>query len=617
MNASIQLLTRLWSRAEIRLASAGAAGLLAVYLGFLGVSVAAADTFIKHAGYYIIFASFGLFLHALWRWWRWRPSAGGEVMTRRQTWVVVLAIAGFSALALNAEPFVSKILNDEFVLQSTAFNMHFFRDVAMMVRGYDIQGVFLSTDSYLDKRPYFYPFLVSLAHDLTGYRPLNAYLVNAVLMPVSLGLTFVVGRLLAGWRGGLLALVLLGTLPLLGQNATGSGMELLNIVMILGTLILAAEYLRAPADESLAALGLAAVLLAQARYESALYVAPIGIVTLAGWLRAGRIIVPWQLLLVPLLLVPVALQNKVLSNSPLMWELTEKATSRFSLDYFAGNVNGAWVFLTSPNPMLGNSRLLSVVGLIALAWGGWRLIRGLPKWRTAAPAALAFAAFSLTIAANTVVVFCYYWSSFMDPMASRFALPMHVAMTFCVVLLMATLDRWWPATKLLIAAGLVFLLGVTTSRYAIHGYSHVGIDEIEWERRFVNALPPGNRIIIANKTTLYWLLDKTPSILIGRARLVPDRLAYQLQAHDFTEILVLQGARPTSVDGNFEIVPADRLPPGFRVELMAEKRFGTKLARISRLIAVDVPPASPADGKAPPPADNQRRSATTPPAPAS
>ena len=35
------------------LALAGATGLLAVYLGFLGVSVAAAEVFIKRAGYYV------------------------------------------------------------------------------------------------------------------------------------------------------------------------------------------------------------------------------------------------------------------------------------------------------------------------------------------------------------------------------------------------------------------------------------------------------------------------------------------------------------------------------------------------------------------------------------
>ena len=82
-----------------------------------------------------------------------------------------------------------------------------------------------------------------------------------------------------------------------------------------------------------------------------------------------------------------------------------------------------------------------------------------------------------------------------------------------------------------------------------------------------------------------------------RLELVPERLAYQLQAHDFTEILVTQGARPTSVEGNFEITPADRLPPGFKLELIAEKRFGTKIDRISRLVAVEVPPAPAVESK--------------------
>jgi hypothetical protein len=163
---------------------------------------------------------------------------------------------------------------------------------------------------------------------------------------------------------------------------------------------------------------------------------------------------------------------------------------------------------------------------------------------------------------------------------------------------MARLDRWWPATRLLTWVGLIFFLGFTTSRYAIHSYSHVGIDEVEWERRYVNALPPGERLIISNKSTLPWLLEKKPSILIPRARLVADRLAYQLHEPNFREILILQGARPTSVAGDFELPPDERLPAWFKTELVVEKRFGSKLARISRLVAVElpadfVPPGSP------------------------
>lgn len=587
MNAISSHFARLWHRSDVRLALFGCSAVFAVYLGFLGISVMGAETFVKRGGYYVLLATFALFLHALWRMWQERSRSTEEPLTRRQALAVMVTVILLSALAINAEPFRSKILNDEFVLQSTAFNMHYFRDVAMMVRGYDVQGVFLSTDNYLDKRPYFYPFLVSLLHDFTGYRLLNAYLVNALLMPVALWLTFVFGRQLTSWRGGLLAVVLLGSLPLLGQNATGSGMELLNFVMILMTMVLAVEYLRGPREESLAALVLATVLLAQARYESALYVAPVAALAFAGWMRVRRVILPGQALLVPLLLVPCALQNKVLSNTPMLWELTDKAATRFSTDYFTNNALGAYQFLFSRSVELANSLLLSSVGLVALAWALWRLLRTLPVWRMATPPILTLAFFSLAILINTLLVFCYYWSSFVDRMASRFSLPLHLVLALCAILLAARLDRWGPATKSLMAIGLLFLLGVTTSRYASHYYSHIGIDEVEWERQFVNSLPSGQRIIISNKSTLPWLLEKKPSILIGRARMVADRLSYQLHDSTFREILVLQVARPSTPEGDFEIVPEDRLPAEFQLELIVEKRFGSRQARISRLVAVN------------------------------
>jgi hypothetical protein len=151
------------------------------------------------------------------------------------------------------------------------------------------------------------------------------------------------------------------------------------------------------------------------------------------------------------------------------------------------------------------------------------------------------------------------------------------------------LDRWLSATKILIAVALFFCLKSSLTRYASHNYSHVGIDEVEWERRFVNALPPGQRIIISNKSTLPWLLEKKPSIITGRARLMADRLADQLHEPTFQEILVMQSARPTTPEGDFSIVPEDRLPDGFKLELLAEKRFGTKLARINRLVALELP----------------------------
>ena len=577
---------RLLQRSEIRLAGLGLSAVLAVYLGFIGLDVEPAGMVVKRYGYFFMLTAFALWVAALWRLWQRR--AGGESLSRREWLLAGLAIALLSLAAINAESFRCKVLYDEFVLQSTAFNMHYFRDTATMVRGYDVLGVFLSTDNFLDKRPNFYPFLVSLFHDFTGYRPLNAYLLNAVLLPVTLGLVYYLGRRLNGMRGGLLAVLLLGSLPLLGQNATGSSMELLNITMLLAVIALGAAYLRQPDDTRLSALVLGAVLLAQTRYESAIYVAPVAGIIALGWWREKRVIVSWVAVLAPLLLLPCALQNKVLSHSKWMWELRENRETRFSLDYFWDNLLGAREFFFNTNARLANSWPLTALGLLALAWVLWRLLRTRPAPSGANAEHTALLLLGVGMVANTVLILFYYWSNLGDPLASRFSLPFHLVLAFALVVAAAAFDRRWPVSWVLLGGMTLFAQGVTTTRHAQHLYSYLGIDEVEWEKRYVAALPPGERIIITNKSTLPWLLEKTPSILGGRAWLVADRIKYQLEEGPYREILVVQALRPTSREGDHQLVPEDRVPPGFTLVTLVEKRFGTKISRISRLVAVQL-----------------------------
>ena len=585
MSRFIQSLLRIQARPECRLAFFGLAAVAAVWLGFLGVAVDTANVFVKRFGYYIMLLTFALWVAALWRLWRERRV---EVpLGRREKILAGLVIALLSLMALTAEPFRSKVLYDEFVLQSTAFNLHFFRDVATMARGYDILGVFLSTDNYLDKRPYFFPFLLSLVHDLTGYRIANVYALNAALLPVSLGLAYFQGRRLAGVCGGFFAVLLLGTLPLLGQNATGAGMELLNVCMLLGVTALAAAWLRQPDETRLTALVLGAVLLTQTRYESALYAFAAAGVIFFGWWRSRHIVLSWTAVLAPLLLVPSALQNKVLSHTPVLWELKDNQESRFSTAYLEGNLRGASNFLFSTTPRFANSWLLAALGLAGLAWLAWRLLRTRPSPLSADPDRLALFSFGLCMVASTVLIMFYYWSALDDPLAARFSFPLQIVLTFSSVFLVAQLARRfpvWPATFALLGC---YALGVTASQQSYHLYSHLGIDEIAWESRYVASLPPGERVIISNKSTLPWLLEKKPSILIDRARAMADRLQFQLHEPTFLEILVCQSLRPSTPDGDHQLVADDKLPPGFHLETLVEKRFGTKIARISRLVSVD------------------------------
>jgi hypothetical protein len=296
--------------------------------------------------------------------------------------------------------------------------------------------------------------------------------------------------------------------------------------------------------------------------------------------------------LAPLLFVPFALQNKVLNNTRWMWELKENQETRFSTDYLARNLQSAKEFLFSPTQQYANSLTLTVLGLLALGWLLWHLLRTRPGLSAMAADRLAFFMIGLAIAANTVLIMFYYWSSFTDPMASRFALPLHLILVFAVVTVGQILRERWPLVSVLLSVLAVLAVVTAASRFAQPLYSYTGVEEIEWEKRFVAARPPGPRFVITNKSTLPWLLRKIPSILTGRCGLVADRLQHQLQESTFREILVMQSFRPTTSQGDYQMVADDRLPKGFELEYLTERRFGTKITRISRLVAVNLPPAA-------------------------
>ncbi len=548
----------------------------------------------KRFGYYFMFITFAWWMKTLWSVWRSRPS--GEKSSRRETWGAGLVIGLLSIAAFSAEPFRSKILYDEYVLQSTAYNMHYYRDAATMVRGYNLLGDFISTDSYLDKRPNFFPFLISLVHDLTGYRTENAYWLNSCLFPLALVLAYCLGRRLNGPKGGFLAIVSFGALPLLSQNATGSGMELINVTMILAVVLLGAVYLRQPNEESLSALVIGAVLLAQTRYESAIYVLPVAIVIALGWWRTRTVILSWAAVMAPLLLLPSALQNKVLSNSRWMWELKENQNTRFSTEYVMGNIHSAVGFFFNTSARLANSWLLTILGVASLLYLSWRLVLIVRRRRELSAERMSLLLISVGILSNTILILFYYWSNLEDPIASRLSLPFYLLLSFAVVIAAGCWDRRFPATRLMTLVMAMFGLTVGIAHQAEHLYSFLGSNEIEWEKRYVASLPDGERLIITNKSTMPWLLEKIPSILIGRTTLVGDRLQYQIERHTFRDILVFQSLRPGTPDGDHELVPDDRVPAGFKLEFLTEKRFGTKIDRVSRLVAVELPAAK--DNKA-------------------
>jgi hypothetical protein len=127
--------------------------------------------------------------------------------------------------------------------------------------------------------------------------------------------------------------------------------------------------------------------------------------------------------------------------------------------------------------------------------------------------------------------------------------------------------------------------------YRLYTTQNLVMKEIDWEREFVESRPPGPRLFISNKSSIPWVLWETPSLIIGVARQRGDQMRYHLSQGTFHEILVSQALRPTAADGRFGVDPDDVLPENFHLVTLAEKRFGGRMDRLSRLVEIgpDIP----------------------------
>ncbi len=577
-----------------RLLLATVAGVSAFWLGFVAFQTSTLERMLRFGGYFYIatvFVMFGYFLGrvllarvSIWRGWLAHSRVLGATL---------LFAAAF---VLWSDSFKHKILFDEYVLQGTAYQMHATKEFGTLYRAYHIAGTWLPFDSFVDKRPYFFTFLVSLVHDFTGYRIANIFFVNAALTPIFLGLVYWITRAFTSRGPALLAVGLLATLPLLGQNATGAGMELHNLTMLALVTALSVLYLRAPDENRLVTLVLGTVLLSQSRYESVIFVAPVVAIVLLGWIKAGRVLLPWPVIVGPLLLVPYVWHNRMLAATPQHWQLLPGQTSRFGVDYLASNLEGAWSFFFSFSGRLANSWYLAALGLVAVAWliaRAWRWARTMPR-SSLAPGTIALLGMGAGIVANLVILMFYYWSRLDDVIASRFALPTYFLLAILAAVMVEQLKIRHRFVSPVVLAGLVvwlFVGALPAMARRLYTEENVVMQEVEWERSIIE-VRTGPLLFITNKSNLPLLLWQIPSLFNSTARQRGAQISYHLREGTFREVIVAQGLRPSSERGEMGVDPQDLMPPEFQLETIAEKRFGTRWSRLSRLVAIHGTPES-------------------------
>jgi hypothetical protein len=301
-------------------------------------------------------------------------------------------------------------------------------------------------------------------------------------------------------------------------------------------------------------------------------------------------LLPWPVVIAPLLLVPYAWQDRFVSSKPILWQLREGETSRFALRYLSANLEGARNFFFSVSPNQPSSLWLTLLGIVGLAWALVRLVR---RWRAnrGAPwpaAQVVLGLFALVVAANLALLMFYYWSRLDEPITARFALPFYFMLALLAGWAVHGLEvRRLPALRLAVAGLGLWLLGCGAQAYARRMYTgeNLVMHEVDWELDQLVSRP-GPLLVITGKATMPYLLHRIPAVNLAAARMRSAEIAWHMQQGTFHEVLVTQVLRPMP-EGATIIDPDDDLPASFQLKTLATKRFGARWIRLSRVVKIE------------------------------
>ncbi len=557
----------------------------ALLLGFFAFDSETAVALIKRAGYWVMLVNFTWLLINLIN----RASRVAEVRVKLGRWIgPLLFISAVSAVLFALQPTGYKIIMDEPVLSATALRMHEYKEVMTTARAHDLQGVFTQLDGYVDKRPYFYPFLVSLLHDFTGYRSSNTFLLNALLTPVFLGLLFICGRWAWPRYGGYCAVMLFATVPLLAMNVNGGGFELLNLVMILAAVVAAKSYVEAPTLRRVDTLVLVGLLLAQTRYESVLYVLAVAAVGLVGWFKVRTLLISTVTIVAPLLLIPFALQQVIFSDYQGLWQLKDGAEKPFLLRLIPENLeHAATFFFNWSDDQQPNSLLLSLLFVSALVVSLFLLIRRFQKRDQCGAVFLAISPFAVVVLFNFFLLMAYHWGQIDEIIATRIVLPFILFQVLFVTFVIGEVcaSRLGKNAMLILIVG--YFMGVTVPLCARSTFLKWVPDQhmCLWFRDQVLEFH-GESVLFVSNMHIVALAERVPAIpeIFAKNNKAKLELLRSIGSYEYI-LFAYELARDPASPGAFR--PVTRVLKDFDLETLVEAKMDDNhLMRIGQLKGV-------------------------------
>ena len=547
------------------------------------IDPALAGNIIRYCGYWVCLV---LMVATLWFLLKALPVRKCRTYARVHWIGLVISLSGGLFYQLH-EPHRLKVLFDEFGFSGIAYNMHFGRNASFPARAHFFNGRLNVLNHGIDKRSLLFPFLISVVHDLSGYRVVNVYILNAVLACALLLIVYLCCEKLGGKTVGWWCQLLLIGLPLLAQCATGGGYDILNMVLVAALFLATYVYLRAAGVRGLNLMITVALLLAYVRYESILYVAVPVAAFLYKLIRVRVVRLTWFSVLAPITLVIPVCINLVMMSSPVYFE-NKPGQAVFAFSYVRPNIEKAVYYLFQMDLGSTNSVPLAIIGVLAAAFSLVRAISIITQKRKCGDADILMMSMGSVLIINLCIIMANFWSNWDDPMASRFSLTTYLF--FVLAFAYIANEFFSRGRRGRIATGLlaVYVFGVAVPASASAGPTKdiVAGDEYAWFDEIIKTKNPGD-VLIVGPGYIGAIINGYPAISAPIANLAPWKIKLCMNGNPYKEILVMERIFIDSVTLREYRENLALLSSSFVLQTVSEQRFRPDvITRISKIVDV-------------------------------
>lgn len=559
----------------------GISGILSVYVGFFLFDTNGASYNFARLSYWNILVCFTGFVFVTFQAYK---STFKDWISNNKNWLVIGGGALGAYFLYTREGGGFNITFDEHTISNVAKSLHFDR-VALWresaIFGYD-------DTSIVDKRPILFHFLLASIHDIFGYAISNAFYLNGVLTAILLILIFECTSKLYNRRAGLYAMLLACCTPILSQNSSGGGLEVLNLVGILTCFLFAQKYYENPQSLSrFSALLVTVALFSHVRYESPFLVAPVAAVVASSWIRTKKIQMTWPVIAVPISFIPIAWQHTFSAANERYKQYKYDSDGFFSFSYIDENLGHATNFLFSSSSLSTNSTWLSAIGLFSLIALLTLSATRYKDWQSTQKNLYVALAFCFAILAEFVLVLGFTYGQLDDPAVARLGLPLILLMLICSGLTLGIIYTHQPKTRIAVHALIAICFLYALPLFSKHLYSDNNqiLRRHEWMMIWHDQLPGGNYLYISAYAQEFELND-IGNIGFQRAISQPGLLKFHKELGTWDEIFVIQTLGVQPVDDRIIESPLPGHDPGPWFELETVTEVSTAPLHITRLSKV-------------------------------